>query len=58
MTNNLRIYCPDCLAKRKIKGLETWCCVLCALGITKESDNVITDPFDGVTHIDLTKEAL
>lgn len=48
--------CPECIEKNKT--MPGYCCVLCALGLTKASDNVITDPFDGVTHIDLTKEAL
>ena len=35
-------------------GMET-CCVLCAMGLSMDSYNVVKDPFTGTVHIDLTK---
>lgn len=43
---------PTCVEKQKTS--KDYCCVFCAMGITKESDCILKDPFTGTTHVDLS----
>lgn len=49
-------FCPDCVEKQKVKGMEMHCCVVCALRIhINLPDSKITKDEHGTTHIDLTQ---
>ena len=44
--------CKDCTEKRKTQPGYT--CVICACGLSFGDDNIITDPFTGTVHVDLS----
>lgn len=44
--------CRLCVEKRKT--IKDYTCMLCALGLSMTSGNVVKDPFTGTVHIDLS----